>query len=183
MSAPLKRGSVTSLPSFGVGSDNASRGPIGPRGPVGPTGPAGVDGAAGAAGASGAAGAAGAAGATGATGPQGPAGGASTVVAAEDLTAFSVVTSTGEIADSGTIAHIGKIIGINPALIATGFSGDVTSIGEVENLSWTWVAGDRLFLNGTSLSTTPPGSGFIYLVGTAKNSTTIYVAPSISVLL
>lgn len=97
------------------------------------------------------------------------------VVATEDIPAFSVVTSKGKVADSGTVSGIEKVIGIAEADIDTGFSGRVTMIGEIDNPAWTFVAGDVIFLNGTSLSTTAPSTGFSQRIGTAKSDTVIYV--------
>ena len=97
------------------------------------------------------------------------------VVATEDLPAFAVVTSKGKNADSGIISGIGKVIGITDDAIPNGFSGTVTAIGQITNPAWTFVNGDVLFLNGTSLSTTAPSIGFTQRIATAKNNTTIDV--------
>lgn len=97
------------------------------------------------------------------------------VVATEDIAAFVVVTSQGKNANSGTLSGIDRIIGISDAAIATGFSGTVTMIGVIENPIWSWSTGDPIFLNGSSLSTIAPSTGFTQRIGTAKNSTTVYV--------
>ena len=157
-----------------TGSGSSSGGTAGPAGPAGPAGTNGTNGATGVAGATGA---------TGATGAAGAAGGALSITATEDLAAYSVVTSTGKVANSATLGLIGKIVGINPATILNTFSGSVTQVGEVQNLLWAWTAGDRLYLNGISLSTTAPASGFSQFIGTAKNSTTIIVELGDPVLL
>jgi hypothetical protein len=135
-------------------------------GPTGPPGPAGIRGPSGPTGAPGSAGAA---------GPQGPAGGAISIVATVNIPAYSVVTSSGVSADSGNPGFRGKIIGVNPIAILAGFSGPVTEAGEVQNLGWSWNSGDVVFLNGTSLSTTSPGTGFSQKIGTAKNASTLVI--------
>jgi hypothetical protein len=104
-------------------------------------------------------------------------------VAGENLPAFVAVTSTGLRANSSTFAHFGKVIGIIIAAVNLGFSGDVTVIGEVQNLGWSWTAGDVIFLNGNSLASSAPVSGFSQKIGTAKNSTTIVVELETPVLL
>jgi hypothetical protein len=100
-----------------------------------------------------------------------------------NIAAFSVVTSDGVPANSGTVGQIGTVIGIALAAIATGFSGPVQTAGAVTNLSWTWVAGDVLFLNGTSLSTIAPSAGFVQAIGTAQNSSTVVLDLGIPILL
>jgi hypothetical protein len=105
------------------------------------------------------------------------------LVATEDLPAFSVVTSKGKNADSSVISGIEKVLGISQSAIANGFSGDITVIGEITNPGWSFVAGDVLYLNGASLSTVAPSTGFTQKIGTAKTSTTVYVSLGEAVLL
>ncbi len=98
------------------------------------------------------------------------------IVAEEDIPAFSAVTSLGEVADSGNPSGaFGKVIGVVPAAIEDGFSGDVIESGEVENPDWSWTAGDLVFLNGTNLSTSPPVIGFVQAIGTALGPTILLV--------
>lgn len=109
-------------------------------------------------------------------GPAGTASGAVTITAAEDIPAFAVVLSTGRVANSDNPSQgFGKVIGIAPAPIANGFSGEVLQAGEIQNPGWTWNIGDVLFLNGTVISAIAPASGFGQGIGTAKNSTTIII--------
>jgi len=107
----------------------------------------------------------------------------SEAVAAENLSAFDIVTVDGFKANSGTPAHLGKVIGITRSAVLTGFVADVIYYGEIVNGSWSWTAGQKLFLNGTSLSTTPPASGFVQMIAVAKNATTITMRVEIPVLL
>jgi len=98
------------------------------------------------------------------------------VVAAEPIPAFSVVTSKGKIADSANPSQsLGKVIGIAPVAIGNGFSGLVTESGDVTNPAWTWTVGDLVFLNGTSLSTSAPATGFSQAIGTARAPTILVV--------
>jgi hypothetical protein len=85
------------------------------------------------------------------------------------------VTSTGVSANSSTIAHRGKVIGINNATVTSGFMGEAVGYGTITNSGWSWTIGDKIFLNGTALSTTAPSSGFIQFIGTAVASDTIDV--------
>lgn len=121
------------------------------------------------------------AGTRGAQGPPGPSGssGASSdtieIVSTEPVSAFAVVTSSGRNADSSSLASVGRVAGINLSAVGAGETMNVTNVGEVTNLGWAWTAGDVVFLNGTVLSTTVPGTGFIQRIGTARNSTTLIV--------
>jgi len=119
-------------------------------------------------------------------GPRGPsgAGGAGsiiTMVANENIPAFLAVTGNGLVANSNIISHRNKIVGLALANINNGFSGLVQTGGSVENNSWTWLPGDKIFLNGTALSTIPPSTGFIVQIGVApaSNAINIEIQPSI----
>ena len=106
-----------------------------------------------------------------------------TIVASENVPAFRVITSGGNIADSTFIAHRGRVVGITLEAIASGFSGLVAKEGKVENPAWSWATGDILYLNGTALSTAAPSSGFSQAIGVAKNATTVIVRLGIPILL
>jgi len=101
----------------------------------------------------------------------------------DTITAYDVVTSTGKVADSSTLSHRGKIIGIAKASVSSGFIGVARGIGSITNASWSWTIGDKIFLNGTSLSTTAPSSGFSQFIGTAIASDTIDIQLGIPILL
>lgn len=97
------------------------------------------------------------------------------ILANTNIPAFSLVTGNGQIADSSNLAHFGHVIGISTAAVLSGFIDTVVTEGEVTNGLWTWVNNDKIFLNGTSLSTTPPASGFNQFIAIARNNNTIYV--------
>ena len=112
------------------------------------------------------------------TGPQGPAGdvgGVTEVQAAEDLTAYSFITSTGRTADSGNTTHLNRVVGIVLIDVLTGFIASLQTAGEVTNTDWSWSPGSKLFLNGTSISATPPSSGFSQMIAVARNAVIIIV--------
>lgn len=104
-------------------------------------------------------------------------------VVAGNIPAFAAVTSTGLAANSATTAHFGKVIGVTLAAIASGFSGLVQVAGQLTNPAWAWSTGDLIFLNGASLSSSPPGTGFVQPLGTAKSATTIILEIGTPILL
>lgn len=125
-------------------------------------------------------------GAAGIDGPQGlpgAIGGVVSVTASTNIPAFSAITSAGDRADSSNILHFGKIIGITKTIVFSGFIVEICQIGELENLNWAWITGQEIFLNGNSLSSVSPISGFVQRLGIAKNSTTIIVELESPVLL
>ncbi len=114
-------------------------------------------------------------------GPQGPPGegGDGTVlvqvVAAEDIPAYHFVTSDGSIANSNNTSESNNVVGITRDPVSTGFVANLVAGGEITNPSWNWTVNSKLFLNGTSISITPPSTGFIQLLGVARNSHTIII--------
>lgn len=123
------------------------------------------------------------AGDTGAQGLPGAVGGVVSVTATTNIPAFQATTSTGDRADSSNVLHYGKVVGITKAVVLSGFVVEVCQIGEIQNLGWSWTAGQNIFLNGNSLSSSSPVSGFIQQVGIAKNSTTVIVKLASPILL
>lgn len=112
--------------------------------------------------------------------------GASLVISlavAQTIAAYLPINSDGVLADSSLITQRGKLIGLTIEPINLGDAGDVVTQGEVDNPSWSWIAGDRLFLNGTTISNTPPVSGFVQRIGTAKSSTKINIEIQEAILL
>jgi len=105
------------------------------------------------------------------------------VVATENITQYKAVTSNGKLADSVNLTHRGKVVGISLQTVLSGISFRVVTEGEIINNTWTWVAGDIIYLNGINLSTIAPSSGFIQKIGKAKNNTTIIVQLGESILL
>jgi hypothetical protein len=167
----VKAGAVVKFGAEVTFVSESQIGPTGPAGSAGKTGPPGNSGPSGPAGAAGPA------------GPTGPTGGLITLSVFENIPAFSPVISTGFIANSSSLTHIGKVIGVNPIAIANGFSGAVAVSGEVNNPAWVWVAGQVIFLNGSSLSSVAPVSGFSQKIAVAKNSTTVVIELGDPVLL
>lgn len=104
------------------------------------------------------------------------------VVAVELLPVFTVVTKTGYRADSANVVHSSRIAGVTVKEIAIGTSEFVTVEGIVENPLWSWSIGNVLYLNGTSLSITPPTTGFRVIIAEAFSATKIYVKVSESIL-
>lgn len=184
MDAPLpklfgKPGEITIAPS-GPNSYMIGLAPgrlITTPGPAGPAGARGLDGR------NGSVGPIGPPGVPGAAGVPGPSAANASIVATENIPAFVAVTTSGKIADSGNLAHLGKVVGISTAAIANGFSGDVQFIGEMVNALWAWTAGDSIFVNGAGLSSIAPSTGWSKKMGTAKNATTIIIEMEDTVLL
>lgn len=103
--------------------------------------------------------------------------------ATTSIAAFDPVTSLGTIADSTIVAQRNKVIGINTYAVGSGFIGQAVGFGKITNNAWSWTIGDKIFLNGTSLSITAPTIGFIQIIGTATASNTIDVKLAQSTLL
>lgn len=104
-------------------------------------------------------------------------------VATENITAFDVVTSDGRVGNSGDVTQQDTVIGIAIADCLIGAPGKVVAFGEITNPAWTWTVGDVIFLNGTSLSTTPPSVGYSQEIGTATATDTINVDLGPAILL
>jgi hypothetical protein len=103
-------------------------------------------------------------------------------VATQDISAFSVMTETGQLADSRNVFHKNIIMGITISPIATGFSGTVVTSGQINNPLWNWTRGDILFLNETEISNICPSTGFRVIIGRALDQHNIDVEISESIL-
>lgn len=103
--------------------------------------------------------------------------------AQENIPIYRVVTSTGFITNSSTLGHRGKVLGISDTETISGFIGTALVVGEITNSGWSWTAGDIVYINGTSLSTTPPTTGFLQRIGVAVASDRIDIQIQQSVLL
>lgn len=101
----------------------------------------------------------------------------------ENISAYKVVTADGYNGDSSNTTQRNKIIGINKADVSTGFVGTCIGFGEMKNSAWSWLIGSKIFLNGTSLSTTAPSTGYNVIIGVATKSDTIDIKISQSILL
>ena len=105
------------------------------------------------------------------------------VEAVEAVSAFDAVTAGGEVADSANTLHAGRIIGVAVADTAIGFMIKTVNEGEVSNPAWSWTQGNIIFLNGKTLSITPPSTGFRVIIGEAVAPTRICVKVSESIIL
>jgi hypothetical protein len=110
-------------------------------------------------------------------GPAGPPGSSEEIeiAATENIAAFVAVIVTGKMANSSTLAHYGKVVGIARQATAKGFIIPIVISGTLTNPAWTWTAGNVIFLSGAGLSTTSPVTGFTQSIGVAKNPTTIVI--------
>lgn len=104
-------------------------------------------------------------------------------IATEIISKFDVVTADGKVANSSLYNQRNKIIGISITDTNIGFAGQAIGYGEIQNSAWTWLIGDKIFLNGTALSTTPASSGFSVLIGVAIKTDTIKIEIQPSILL
>ncbi len=105
------------------------------------------------------------------------------VLAAEDLPAYTLVTAQGNIADSNNFAHYDKVVGMTIIAVLTGFIARLADDDEVTNPGWAWSPGSHLFLNGTTISVTPPSTGFSQRVAVARTATTIIMGLGPPILL
>lgn len=104
-------------------------------------------------------------------------------LATGNIPAFSLVTAEGKVANSNNLSHFNKIIGMSINAVVAGAIGYATVDGEVTNNAWAWSGGSKLFLNGTTISLTPPSSGFSQMVAVARNANIIIMKFGESVLL
>lgn len=92
---------------------------------------------------------------------------------------YSCVTSSGEVADSNQPTHENHVMGITEGAIGytapKGDWGDVTTSGRIYDQTWSWTPGAALYLNGTVISETAPGVGFVQRIGWAITPTEIVV--------
>lgn len=105
------------------------------------------------------------------------------VQAAVDILEFQPVTNQGQIADSANLGDMGQFLGLAMNDADTGFIVTCLLVGVITNLSWSWSPGDKVYLNGTTLSTTPPSSGFSQMIAVAKSADTLIVRPQQPILL
>jgi hypothetical protein len=96
-------------------------------------------------------------------------------VAHEDIDEFDIVTADGYVADSGNVSMAQKVLGMSKTTTANGLTGTATVDGKVTNGAWSWTVGAQIFLNGTSISETPPTTGFVLRVAKATKADTIVI--------
>lgn len=104
-------------------------------------------------------------------------------LAAQDLQAYDPVTLLGTIGDSSVVTQRGKVIGLVMSDVESGFIGQAIIEGEIENPAWSWSPGTKLFLNGSTLSATPPTTGYSQQIAVAETDTSIVVQPKPAILL
>lgn len=163
----------------GVTGASGSPGAPGSPGPQGVMGPEGVRGPQGTRGPQGPAG-------TGAPGPQGPQGPPGTggdptfgLTTAGTIPSNSLVVASG--ASACAVANAtdadqfpGGAIGFVVTGVSTGGTAVIRQSGTVTVSGATWTAGQVLYAgSGGAISTTPPTSGWVQIVGTALTATTM----------
>ena len=96
------------------------------------------------------------------------------------------LNASGELiyADSSTVAHAHKVLGITTGAVSEGAEGTVQTNGEMTEAGWAWTIGSPVYLstNG-SLSHTAPSSGFVLVVGFALTATKIFIDIKQSIIL
>lgn len=99
-------------------------------------------------------------------------------VAGENIPQYAPVTADGFVADTTNPNHFNRLIGIARESVLTGNTGMATLAGDVTNPLWSFVPGDKLFLDVGAISTTPladTSPGFSQIIGTATYPTKICV--------
>lgn len=96
-------------------------------------------------------------------------------IAQDNIPIYTVVTMDGLRANSATVGHSPKVLGISRTTTAATFTGEAITEGEIHNPAWAWTLGQNIYLNGTSLSATPPSTGFSKVIGRALGTTTLLV--------
>lgn len=97
------------------------------------------------------------------------------IVTADDFLAYQVANGDGTLADSAITGKRDKAIGVILLDTLTGFTADVVTEGEVQNIVWGFTPGDIIYLNGNVLSNVPPVAGFTQIIAVAKTPDTIIV--------
>lgn len=97
------------------------------------------------------------------------------ILATTNIPRWGCVTSSGALANSGVPAHAGSIIGVTDGQMFAGRWGDATMMGLIFDQNWSWTGGGSVYLNGTVLSQTPPGIGFVQRIGWALTGQSIAV--------
>lgn len=100
--------------------------------------------------------------------------------AGQALSALRVVRVQNEMAyyaDSSDPTQTGLVAGITITAASSGDPVYVQSSGQIFDSSWNWTIGDKLFFDSTgTLTTNPPATGFVQMVGVATQPTQITVA-------
>lgn len=88
---------------------------------------------------------------------------------------WGCVTDLGALANSNIPGHQGHIIGVTDGRMEPNHWGDVVVLGVVYDQFWTWTPGGLIYLNGTVLSQTAPGFGFVQEIAWALTGQSILV--------
>lgn len=105
------------------------------------------------------------------------------IVGRENVPCWRGVTADGFIANSADPSHISKIVGVSKE----GAAGEnwvipVMLTGLLYCPSWTWATGAPIYVNGLTLSQTPPLTGFQQVMGCARDSLNMVVQKGMTFL-
>lgn len=95
------------------------------------------------------------------------------VVVLQDTPAYSILTTSGFIADSSNMVYFGRVLGMVETFYPNGSMANVITDLDITNNTWSWSPNSRLYLNGTSISASPPVTGFSQRVAVAINANII----------
>lgn len=93
-----------------------------------------------------------------------------------DLSGHKIVLNNLTYADSSDASHIGKVLGITFYASTGGDTVDIIINGILTEPTWNWTPGALLYLNGTTVSETPPTTGFLCLIGKALSAETVLIS-------
>lgn len=105
------------------------------------------------------------------------------ILAAENISKYDIVASTGLRVTSDNANQRGQVVGIAFEDIKVGYQGLIVNFGEFQNSLWNWNRGDKIYVNKYILSKTAPISGFSQIVGNAISSDSIIIDIQLSILL
>lgn len=112
-------------------------------------------------------------------GPPGPSAGGLSLTASGAIGGHRLLVALGGglagYADSGTPAHVGKVVGMSTAAAADGAPVSLIQVGEIIEPSWAWSPGP-VYLGANGVPTqTQPISGFLQEIGVATAPTRLLV--------
>lgn len=116
-------------------------------------------------------------------GANGATGGLQSFLAGQILSGHRVVTANalGKLiyADCTIADHAAKVVGITIGSAAIDVLTQITAYGELTEPTWTWTAGQIIYLgrSGNLLTTPDPAAAFILLLGFALTPTKIFIHP------
>jgi hypothetical protein len=87
-------------------------------------------------------------------------------------------------ADKDTIQDSQRVLGITVGAVSQGVEINISTLGEMTELTWNWIAGLAIFLgNDGVLTQTPPITGFQMVVAFAITPTKIMINPKPPIIL